>query len=154
MMTRSSNANTVTTYEWGQKQVETMPSMNPCKDAVCDHCLEEVSTQMVVSLENIKATKAKKSRMSLKIAACRRISEMPPLGSCSSNVASPTITSPFFTTHATLGAQPSLESFNEKKMKGADIAMRSFCYHDNLSYNLVNSPFFHPMPDAIEIVGL
>jgi hypothetical protein len=79
--------------------------------------------------------------------------EMPPSGSFSSNVASPIISFPSFCPHTSLRAQPSFESFNEKKRKEADHAVRRFWYNHSLPFNLANSHFFQPMVDVIAIVG-
>jgi hypothetical protein len=45
-----------------------------------------------------------------------------------------------------------LDSFNEKKRKEADMAVRRFWYHNSLSFNYAKSYFYQPMVDAIASV--
>jgi hypothetical protein len=124
-----------------------------CKDViVCDGFPAEFTTQMQFALETSKNSNAKRARMKFEIAGMGR-SPMAPLGSCSSSAPSPSITSPFFLPCTTPGSQPTLESFNKKKRKEADMAVRRFWYHDNLSFNIAKSPFYQPMVDVIARAG-
>jgi hypothetical protein len=70
-------------------------------------------------------------------------SQMAPPVSCSSNVgASPGISFPFFLPRTSPASQLTLDNYNEKKRKEADMAVRRFWYHDDLSFNLAKSHFY------------
>ena len=78
----------------------------------------------------------------------------PSIGNSSSTAAANrSITSSLFFPRTTPGSQPTLESFNEKKRKEADMAVRRFWYHNNISFNCAKSYFYQPMVDAIAAVG-
>jgi hypothetical protein len=104
-----------------------------CKDVVaCDGCPEEVTMEMHISLEGIKEQNAKRYRLRFETAGRGR-SPMGPPSSCSSIFApSPSITSPLSLPRTNLGSRPTLDNFNERKRKEADMVVRRFWYHDNL----------------------
>jgi hypothetical protein len=125
-----------------------------CKNViVCDGCPAEVTAEMEVALQVIKDQNTKRARTKFEVGGMGR-SQMAPPVSCSSNAgASPSISSPFFLPRTTPGSQPTLDSYNEKRRKEADMAVRRFWYHDSLSFNLAKSPFYQPMVDAIANAG-
>ena len=102
-----------------------------CKDVVvCDKCLDEVTAEMVAALDAIKEQIEKRARYKYETSMIGR-SSMVPLdatpstrGSTSAIAAKRSVTYSFFLPRTTLGSQPSLESFKEKKRKEADMAMR------------------------------
>jgi len=127
----------------------------------CQNCLDEVTTEMAAALEAIKEETSKRARRKDEIVGIGRSSsqsetqiESPGIGNSSSSVvANRSITSSFFTPRTTPGSQPTLDSFNEKKRKEADMAVRRFWYHNSLSFNYAKSYFYQPMVDAIASAG-
>ena len=63
------------------------------------------------------------------------------------------ITSPFFLPRTTPRSQLTLESFNEKKRKEANMVVRKFWYRHSLSFNYAKSYFYQPMVDIIATTG-
>lgn len=127
---------------------------------VCDKCRDEVTAEMVAALDAIKEHNEKRARLKLETSRIAR-SQMAPskltpsTGNSSSIVAAnKSITSSFFLPRTSPGSQRTLESFNEKKRREADIAVRRFWYHNNISFNCAKSYFYQPMVDAIAAVGL
>lgn len=128
----------------------------------CQSCPDEVTTEMVAALEAIKEASSKRKRMKDEIVGIGRSSpqsetqfQSPSIGNSSSTaMPNKSITSSFFNPHTTPRSQPTLNSFNDKKRKEADMAMRRFWYHNSVSFNYAKSYFYHPMVDAIACVGL
>jgi len=131
-----------------------------CKDVVvCDKCPDEVTAEMASALDAIREQSEKRARYKFETSMIGRDSIGPPpnhsTGVSSSSTIAPkrSIASSFFLPRTTPGSQPSLESFNEKKRKEADMAVRRFWYHNSLSFNYAKSYFYQPMVDAIAAAG-
>ena len=131
-----------------------------CKDVVvCDKCPDEVTAEMVAALDAIREQTEKRARHKFEASMIGRSSMGPPDatpstgGSTSAIAAKRSVTSSFFLPRTTPRSQPSLESFNEKKRKEADMAVRRFWYHNYLSFNYAKSHFYQPMVDAIASAG-
>eukprot|EP00253_Pinus_taeda_P014883 PITA_14883 len=101
----------------------------------CPSCPDEVTTEMVAALESIKEASSKRARRKDEIVEIGR-----PSSQSETQFQSP-------------GSQPTLDNFNEKKRKEADMAVRRFWYHNTLSFNYAKSYFYQPMVDAIASVG-
>ena len=126
---------------------------------VCDKCPDEITVEMIAALDAVKEQNEKRARLKLETSRIG-ISQMAPpklspsIGNSSSTAAANrSITSSFFLPRTTPGSQPTLESFNEKKRKEADMAVRRFWYHNNISFNCAKSYFYQPMVDAIAATG-
>jgi len=108
----------------------------------CQSCPDEVTTKMVVALESIKEASSKRARRKDEIVGIGKSSSQsetqfpsPGIGNSSSSVvANKSITSSFFRPCTTPGSQPTLDSFNEKKRKEADMVVRRFWYHKSFNY--------------------
>ena len=131
-----------------------------CKDVVvCDKCPDEVTTEMVAALDAIREQTEKRARYKFETSMIGRFSMGLPdatpstRGSTFAIAAKRSVTSSFFLPRTTPRSQPSLESFNEKKRKEADMVVRRFWYHNSLSFNYAKSYFYQPMVDAIASVG-
>eukprot|EP00253_Pinus_taeda_P034061 PITA_34061 len=124
-------------------------------------CPDEITIEMVVVLESIKEASSKRARRKDEMVGVGRSSsqseaqfQTPCTGNFSSTVmANKSITSSFFNPHTTPGSQPTLDNFNDKKRKEADMAVRRFWYHNSLSFNYAKSYFYQPMVDTIACVG-
>ena len=127
----------------------------------CQNCCDEVTTEMVAALEAIKEESFKRAKRKVEIVGIGRSSsqsetQFQSLGignSSSTAMANRSITSSFLSPRTTPGSQPILDSFNDKKRKEADMAVRRFWYHNSLSFNYAKSYFYHPMVDAIASAG-
>ena len=115
---------------------------------VCDKCHDEVTVEMASALDAIREQSEKRARYKFETSMIGRDSMGPPpnhsTGVSSSSTIAPKrrIASSFFLPRTTPGSRPSLESFNEKKRKEADMAVRRFWYHNNLSFNYAKSYFY------------
>ena len=122
---------------------------------VCDRWPSEVTIEMATALDAINEHNKKRARLKLETSKIARLEMAPPelspsVGNSSSTAAANrSITSSFFLPRTTPGSQPTLESFNEKKRKEADMAVRRFWYHNSISFNCAKSYFYQPMVDAI-----
>ena len=127
---------------------------------VCDKCHDEVTVEMASALDAIREQTEMRERYKFETSMIGRSSMGPPDatlstgGSTSAIAAKRSVTSSFFLPRTTPRSQPSLESFNEKKRKEADMAVRRFGYHNSLSFNYAKSYFYQPMVDAITSAGL
>jgi len=127
----------------------------PCKGVgTCDNSPPEIQIQMKASLDAIKEAEAKRAKAKQAVSAMGR-SEFQGTSSVAghSTASSTSPLSPFFLPRTSPGSQPSLHSFDEKKKKEADMAVRRFWYHDSLPFNYAKSPFLQPMVDAIASAG-